>query len=870
VKLGELDEEFVFESRVGDKFLLGSFAWKVTQLTKDTVVVKQAAADGARPPFWRNVRLSRSYSTSKFFGEEMHRLSEADGYDEIKAILQSYGMDENSSADAGSYLVRQREATGILPDNKTIIAEHFCDESGDNQLMVHSIFGKQINSPLGLLLQYKAQELSNCDVTCFEDDDGVFLFARGKHEIPQRLLYTLRPENAQEILEALLPASALFNIAFRHNAARALVMGVRKGQRQPLWVQRLRGAETLDMIIGNRNHPLIRETMRECLEDYWNLNGLRDVLTKIQSGEIAVRELVRGADESPSPMSLPFRRQAEATMLYEYYPSTRKINQSVEEALKEAEKIKPVPEFLAKAERTKLPENENALHSLLMIEGDLESGEIDLPIEWFESLTKSGRAAYIEPGLWIAAEFLEEYSAALENSDRDALSRIVRRCLRYRGASDAEGLSARYFISPETFVCVLSSLNQDKIIIEDGGLYYHADLYEKARRETISFRRREIKTVPAAAYAALLASKLHTNAPPDEQIDRAVGSLCGLSFPLGMWEGVLLPARVKNYSGGLLDKLLSGGKYFWSIINSELSFHLYEDIDWDCDVSCLANELNGDEKIIIEQIAKRGAVFLSALSGAVNQRPLLEPALNLVEKGLLRADSFVPVRQLADKEKILTAPLKQRISATVKTLNSGRFDLTRPTLEKGVEELIDRAFGKAVVLCRETASQAGLPWGLALERLRVWEYTGKVRRGYFVEGLSGAQFIRGADFTGVIHALANPHNGIVCLNAADPLMQWGKALPRLPERNFICVAGTVVALKAGLPVALLEKQGQILRIFDDDCTEEVIKIFAEGFKKGHIFPNLKRLLIKEYPQDSEIAFKNAGFTRQMLDFALYK
>jgi ATP-dependent Lhr-like helicase len=859
VKLGELDEEFVFEARVSDKFLLGSFAWKITQLTKDTVVVRQSTADGAQPPFYRNFWMSRNYNTSEYFGEQLRKLSEADGYDEIKALLQSYGMDENSSADTGYYLSRQKESTGVLPDNRTMIAEHFTDESGDNQLMLHSIFGKQINFPLGLLLQQKAQDLTGADVSLFEDDDGVMLYMRGKYEFPERLIYEIEPDTAKAILEALLPASSLFSIAFRHNAARALIMGVRKGQRQPLWVQRLRSAETLDMIIKHKKHPLIRETMRECLEDYWDLDGLTDILGKVRRGEITVRELVT---EEPSPMSLPFRRQAEMNLLYEYFPTTRRINQSVEEALKEAEKIKPSSEFLAKSERSRLPEDENALHSLLMIEGDLIAGEIDLPLKWFESLSAVGRAAYIEPGLWIAAEHAEEYA------DESSLPKIIRRCLRYRGANDADGISARYFIPNERAHEILRGLCGESAVVEDGGLYYHADLYEKARRETISFRRREIKTSPPQNFAALLASRLRVNAPPAEQLDHALTSLADREFPIHLWEGVLLPARVKSYNAGLLDKLLSEGKYFWRVTDSALSFHLYEDTDWDFTPS--GDELTGDEAIIFEHIRKRGAVFLSSLSGAAGQRPLLEPALSLIEKGILRADSFIPVRQLSDREKLLTAPVKQRVSATVKTLNAGRFDLARPVTERTIEEQIDLAFRRVAILCRETASQVGLPWASALEKLRVWEYTGKVRRGYFVEGLSGAQFIRGEDFTSVVHALANPKSEIICINAADPFMPWGKCLAHSPERNFICVSGTVVALNAGVPAALLEKQGQVLRIFDEECTADVVAAFAADFKRGFIFPSLKRLIIKQYPKNAETPLKEAGFSPQMLDFALYK
>ncbi|MCL2108844.1 MAG: DEAD/DEAH box helicase [Oscillospiraceae bacterium] len=942
VKLGELDEEFVFESRVGEKFLLGSFAWKITQMNKDTVVVKQAKSDGARPPFYRTNWLSRNYYTALLFGEQMQKLSLADNYDEVLTILYTYGMDQNAAAETAGYLIRQKEALSVLPNCNLIIAEHFRDESGDNQLMLHSIFGKQINSPLGFLMQNYAEKLTGAEVVFFDDDDGILLYVRGKHELPNNLVKIIADaDNARNILEALLPVTPLFGIAFRHNAARALIMGMRKSGRQPLWVQRLRGAETLDMLIAHKNHPLIRETMRECLEDYWNLGGLSQLLLKIRRGEIEVREVVR---DEPSPMSLPLRRQAEGVFTYDYFPSSKNINQSVEEALQEelkhAEIIKPASEFLAGAERKKLPENPNQLHALLMREGDLEVGEsrdLGIPFEWFEGLLASGRIAYIEPGLWIAAEHENEYRSGFEQGDTAAIARVIRRCIYFRGGFDASMISARYssinssdfeknsgvsepayslwdcYLPAETAAEILQSLASERLLIEDDGLYYHADLYEKARRKTIAFRRREFRTMPPQNYAALLAEKVNPreNIPASEQLETALLSLSGRGFPVALWENVLLPARVKNYNGGLLDKLLSEGKCFWKLSNSELSFEVYEDVDYEFEVGA---DLDGDEAVIFEQIRRRGAVFLSSLSSAVGGRPLLSPTLSLVEKGLIRADSFIPVRQLQDKDKLLALPLKQRIAATVRFLNAGRFDIARPVVEKNIDEQINRAFDKVIVLCRETALQAGLNWSAALEKLRVWEYTGKARRGYFIEGLSGAQFIRDAEFAGVIHRLENPklshiafpldveesgnamtaatppsaanggersrgihfhdyktcNNDIICLNAADPFMPWGKCLAHLPGRAFTCVSGTIAALCGGVPVALLEKQGQVLRVFDEELTEKAVFAFAECYKKGLILPNLKRLVVKEYPREAEGALKGAGFMRLMLEWGLFR
>lgn len=189
--------------------------------------------------------------------------------------------------------------------------------------------------------------------------------------------------------------TSLFSLTFRYNAAHSLMMGVRKTGRQPLWVQRLRSANMLDALVGMEQHPLIRETKRECLEDYWDIAGVEYVLNGIQSGAIRVREV---ALDGPSPMSLQLRRQAESVLLYETHIPTKAAS-AAEDALKQAELIKPGAEQLAKVSaRKRLPADEKQLHSLLMAEGDLVAGELDIPLDWLEQLLQQGRANYIEPG----------------------------------------------------------------------------------------------------------------------------------------------------------------------------------------------------------------------------------------------------------------------------------------------------------------------------------------------------------------------------------------------------------------------------------------------------------------------------------------
>ncbi|MDR0333894.1 MAG: DEAD/DEAH box helicase [Dysgonamonadaceae bacterium] len=421
VKVGDLDEEFVIEQRVGFKFMLGSFAWRITNINKDTVTVAPASPEGARPSWWRYGGVGRKLQTGLSFGRQMRELTEAAHSGNLLPALEAKGLDKSAAKDTADFIERQLEATELLPDDRTLIAEHFRDEIGLYQIMIHSVYGRQVNSPLAILLALIAKNLTGMDVDTYDDDDGILLTARGEEQtLPEGLLRAIRPETAKAILEAALPGTPLFNITFRHNAGRALMMGVRQNRRNPLWIQRLRANEMLDGAIHHAEHPLIRETKRECLEDHWDLFGLETLLTDIQKNTVQVRELYQN---EPSPMSLPLRRKMEAEEVYNYIPVTDNVlsvvKESVDNVLNTSNALKPNPKQLERlSERQKLPENARELHTLLMIEGDLIAGELPIPLEWFEFLAEQGRCLYIEPGLWIAAEQEEMYRRALEGNEK--------------------------------------------------------------------------------------------------------------------------------------------------------------------------------------------------------------------------------------------------------------------------------------------------------------------------------------------------------------------------------------------------------------------------------------------------------------------
>lgn len=912
VKLGELDEEFVYESRIGDKFTLGSFGWQILRQDRDNVIVSPAPAQGARLPFWKGETGGRSLRTGMAFGGILRELERAAWDGRLAEALKGLGLDEAAAINAAEFLERQLAATGGLPTDTTVIVEHYRDSAGSCQVMVHSLFGRRVNAPLSLLIQHAARSITGLDIGCVDEEEGFMLYPYGKESLPDGLLFQADPERARAVLEKVLPVTPLFGMTFRYNAARSLMTGMRQGGRQPLWMQRLRSAEMLDSLMNEEDHPLLRETTRECLEDHWDIEGTVRVLRDIRAGLIAVREL---HVDAPSPMSIPFQWQTEAEEMYRYSPTTPGVRQKVYGELNKedktgfsgimdpaglvnpagimnpAEMIKPAAEELEKGwERRKLPENEEELHSLLMMEGDLAAGELSVPVEWLESLAEKELALYLEPGLWIAAEHGEEYGQALEQGTEEARVHIVRRLLYYRGGHTAGEIGERYFIKEAAVMSILDGLCASGDIVEDGGVYYHGRLYKQARERSIRRQRAETATQPPEHYAALMAREATAHAPGEEWLREAVGRYCGRDFPVSFWEQVLFPRRVRGYTENMLDRLLTQGDYFWRMTPAgELCFCRYEDIDWDAPLPETGEALEGDELLLYRELQKRGASFLRSLTGIPEKESVQDILLRLAEKGLVCADSFVPVRQWLNREKVKKAAPRQRVNARVLLLSAGRWDIVRPVRPKSREEWLELFFDENRVLCRETFRKAARQcrnspyagedggcgdWKEALELLRIWEYTGRIRRGYFVAGMSGAQFIRREEYEAVTAALRTPECSTVWLNATDPAQLWGKALETPEGCSFLNVQGTVAALHEGKPAAVLERQGKVLRVLDRDSMETVLEEFVRDFKAKSLFPEKKRLILKEYPdcegKELRSALERAGFMREMRDFVLYR
>ena len=841
-RLGELDEEYVYEARIGDKFLLGAFAWRINEITRDRVIVSAATPEGAQPPFWKGDMLGRPIETGRYYGRLMRGMNRAWDDGRIDECITEYPVSGDAADTIKRHIRSQIEATGCLPDDRTIIFEHFKDPAGENQLMIHSVFGMRVNRALSILLRHKAAKLTGRDVRGYDDDDGILLYIVGG-QLPDGLIGHIEPEEAWALMDALLPAENQFSMAYRYAAARVGMMGMHRGGRQPLWVQRLRGAESLSAAVGQEGHPLIEEALRECRDDMLDITGAVDVLRSVRAGDIRVVEIHNNA---PSPMALPLRRQAEAEMMYDTVIPARAKEVSAEQ-LKAISPDKAAVE--KRFERNVEIDSPERLHSVLMAEGDMIPGEADVPAEWFEILAASGRAMYIEPGLWIAAEHAEEYAG-------DDLSRIIRRLIRFRGAQNARSVGQRYAISEQRAKEILDALAAKGEAAPYDGMFIHPDIYASAQRLTISMRRAEISTVPPERFARLMAMTADAAGSPQARLRASMNALMYTELPAAAWEDIVLPRRVPGYRIAMLDGLLSEGE-LTCVLRTEngkpfVKFVSSEDVS--IDEYVLAKRLPEELAPVLAVLEKGGAQFDYVISKRLGGEQVAGRLHRLFRLGLVRQDSFAPVRHMLDTR-----------TRTVQTQSQGRWSRAGALNERNIDEIIAVNFRRMPILCRETCQD--IPWAEALERLRQLEMAGIVRRGYFVSGLSGAQFVTAERFSEITAALASENSEYICLNAADPAQIWGKALRHTDGREFLCIPGTAVVMRGGMPVCVFERSGAVLRMFEDDA--EAVKCFADDFRARRIFPNKHRIVLKEYPKHMMSALDKVGFTREALDYVMY-
>jgi ATP-dependent Lhr-like helicase len=309
-RLGELDEEFVHESRVGDVFQLGSATWRIRSIEHDRVIVTPAPGAPARMPFWHGEFATRSVPLSRRVGALRRELAVVDVADEsVNAGLeQRYGVDAACALSLRSYIAEQRASTGVVPDDQTLVIEQFRDEMGALRIILHSVFGGRVNAPWGMALAQRVREaLPGMEVQVQTTDDGIMLrLPNLGGAAPLSALMHLSAEEAETRVMDEVGSTSLFGARFRMNAARALLLPRGSPRRRmPLWLQRLKALDLLDAVRRFPSFPILVETYREVLQDAFDMQALKDVLDAIGAGRIGIRT-VETERASPFAASLQF------------------------------------------------------------------------------------------------------------------------------------------------------------------------------------------------------------------------------------------------------------------------------------------------------------------------------------------------------------------------------------------------------------------------------------------------------------------------------------------------------------------------------------------------------------------------------------
>jgi ATP-dependent helicase Lhr and Lhr-like helicase len=306
-RVGELDEEMVYESRVGDIFVLGASSWRIEDITADQVIVSPAPGQPGKLPFWHGDTPGRPAELGAAIGAYCRELGAADP-EQAVARLREAGLDELATVNLLGYLTSQREATGYLPDDRTLVLERFRDELGDWRLILHSPYGSKVHAPWALAIAARLRErYGGMDVQAMYTDDGIVIRVPDADDPPPAGFALLDPDEVEQLVTAELGSSALFAARFRECAARALLLPRRQpGRRSPLWQQRQRAAQLLAVASGYGSFPIVLETMRECLQDVFDVPALVGLMRDLAGRKVRLVD-VETAAGSPFARSLLFR-----------------------------------------------------------------------------------------------------------------------------------------------------------------------------------------------------------------------------------------------------------------------------------------------------------------------------------------------------------------------------------------------------------------------------------------------------------------------------------------------------------------------------------------------------------------------------------
>jgi ATP-dependent helicase Lhr and Lhr-like helicase len=899
-RVGELDEEMVYEARPGQTFLLGASTWRIEEITRDRVIVTPAPGVPGAVPFWRGDGVGRPAELGRAIGEFARSAVDR----EPKELAGAYDLDERAARNLVAFLREQREATRVVPSDRTIVVERFRDEIGDWRLCVLSPYGGRVHAAWALALSARIRDEFGLESDAIWSDDGIIVHLPDADEPPGSELVLVEPDAIEELVVRELSGSALFGARFRENAARALLLPrAYPGKRTPLWQQRLKAQSLLEVAKRYGQFPIVLETYRECLRDVFDLPALERLLRGLHTRELSLVE-VETQRSSPFASSLLF--DYVATYMYEGdTPNAERraaalsLDRDLLRELLGQEELRELidPEALEEVEadlqrrsdRTRAA-NADALHDVLRALGDLTVAEAQERCleavsakRMLADLGRERRAVTMRIGgeeRWIAAEDAGLYrdalgavppgglpDAFLEQAE-DPLIRLVRRYARTRGPFTTRALSDRYGLDAGP---VLRELERAGGLVRGelrpGGSereWCDTEVLRRLRRASLASLRKEVEPAEQRALARFLPAWQGVDASPPgsagvDRLREVLVPLQGVALAPEVWERDVLPRRVGAYSQAWMDQLCASGELVWVGAGSlgrssgRLALYFREDARW---LGPPPSKQEPPGEPLHDALRERlgaGAAFWSDLIADIEAEPVeVQEALwDLVWAGEATNDAFAPLRaprlSLARRDGDRGRRFGRRRRPGAPQVQ-GRWSLTAPLFADApahgprIRALAEVMLERYGIVTRETVLAEGVPGGFSAlyGELSNLETLGTARRGYFVEGLGGAQFALPAAVERLRGLRSDEPAGALVLAATDPANPYGASLPwpkrddgRRPSR----VPGAYVVTLDAEPALYVERGGKgllPLRKPAENWLGEALDALAAEVRRGRV------------------------------------
>ncbi len=899
--LGELDEEMVFETRPGDNIMLGASTWRVDQITRDTVVVSPAPGEPGRLPFWRGDGPGRPIELGRALGRFVREAGEQKPKTLESWLLKRSPLNEHAAGNLANYLREQQDATSTLPSDTTIVAERFRDELGDWRICILSPFGSRIHAPWSMALQNLLSTRSGYELQQMYTDDGIVLRFADADELPALETLLPDPDQVEELITEQMAGTALFAGLFRENAARALLLPRRRAQgRNPLWAQRLKSQQLLAVAQQFPSFPIVLETYRQALQDVFDLEGLKQLLSDIRSRRVRVVE-AETRSASPFARSLVFayvaaylyegdsplaERKAQALTLDRNLLGEL-LGQAELRELIDRDVLETLEDELQGLADERRAKDADQLHDRLRRLGDLNATELSArsegdPEAWLTLLADERRAAEVAVAgerRWIAAQDAGLYRDALGVAPPpglpeafvaevpDALTRLIRRYARTRGPFTARQAGKRFGLRVSVLQPVLNELEREQVLVrgeirpDSSELdWCDAEILRRLRRRTLAKLRNEVAAVDGSVLGRYLPA-WHGVGDSSKNPDRLleiIGQLEGLPMAWSSMVGAILPQRMPDFRVDALDLLCATGVLVWvgcaSLGPKDGRVALY----FRDHVARLLTPPEHYESpsdihaAILDQIEKNGASFLNELESAARQSSqrmtateFREALWDLVWAGQITNDTVAPLRALGQKASARRGRRSVQHAggrwSLVARLRTEDVSDTERTLARA--NLMLERYG---VVSREAVRAESIQggWGPVYKVLKAMEESGRIRRGYFVEGLGGAQFghVGAVDRLRAHREDDEPWSDedVVILSSVDPANPWGTLLPWPETGNDNTgrprrVPGTWVVLARGKPALYVTARASQILTFPSTLEQDAA-VSEYTFRALHKLP----------------------------------